>query len=413
MMEVHVLYHNTRDGHVPQWNFIPTREQVAHWHGYPDDIFDMDMVDELPNSGLRYSRLGEVPPGEPWIYELRNYYDLDMYPRHADAILSHFMSEPRLMSDLLAGHGYLLYNDRREGFIDPWFLRVLADALSRHGIPIDRVIYATGAFNAGEVLARRGSGMRPLVVRQCELVSNRHLNASGKHVPSGGIDRRFLCFNRKIEDREYRMQLLSLVEQRGLLPHFHYSFGTESTRPDILERARLMEEPAHWRTHDTMIRLSSGFPMNLDTDQWQVNLAYEHKPANVGAFYGRTGISLVPETIFYGDEVFFSEKVMHAIRYLHPFVVASTPGTLAQMRRLGYETWSDWWDEGYDSITDHHARLEAVVDVVAGIAAWPQRRWDDFLSDTRQACLRNRDMLSRFDYEVSYADQLRGLWPGR
>lgn len=414
MSVVHVLYHNTRDGIVPQWNFIPTAEQVPHWHAYPDDIFDMDLVDELPNSGLRYSRLDDVPPGDPWIYELRNYYDLGMYPNHSDSILGHFVSEPRLMSDLRSGHGYLLFNDRREGFLDPWFIGVLLEAWDRHGIPRDRVIYATGAFNAADVLAKRGGGMRPLVVRQCELVSNRHLNATSHPTPDpDAIDRRFLCFNRKIEDREYRMQLLSLVEQRGLLPHFYYSFGAESTRHDLLERARLLDEPPHWRTHSTMLRLGPRLPMTLDTDQWQVNLAFEHRPTQVGAFYGRSGISLVPETLFYGDEVFFSEKVLHAIRYLHPFIIAGTPGTLAQMRSLGYETWSDWWDEGYDGITDHHARMEAVVELVAGIAAWPSGRWDDFIRGTRAACLRNRDRLSRFDYEVSYVDQLRDLWPDR
>jgi hypothetical protein len=145
--------------------------------------------------------------------------------------------------------------------------------------------------------------------------------------------------------------------------------------------------------------------MILDTDDWGPNLAHAHGPGPVDRFYQQTGISVITETTGYDEEIFFSEKTFHPIRNCQPFMMVSTPGTLMHLRQLGYGTFSEWWDEGYDLIQDHQGRMEAVVDQIQIIAGWSDQRFREFLHDSRQICLNNLKVLIAASHnQISWSD---------
>ena len=50
--------------------------------------------------------------------------------------------------------------------------------------------------------------------------------------------------------------------------------------------------------------------------------------------------------------------------FYHPFVVMAQAGILNYLHTQGFETFSNLFDETYDTITDYHTRLLAVTDAV-------------------------------------------------
>jgi hypothetical protein len=79
-----------------------------------------------------------------------------------------------------------------------------------------------------------------------------------------------------------------------------------------------------------------------------------------------TYVNVITDTFFEGD-VFVSEKVYTAIAHGQIFVMLAPAGTLAYLRSQGYQTFGNFIDESYDSISDNYARLQAVADLVINL----------------------------------------------
>ena len=60
------------------------------------------------------------------------------------------------------------------------------------------------------------------------------------------------------------------------------------------------------------------------------------------------------------DVGFLTEKTFKPIMYGHPFIIASHPGALARLKQLGFETFPQWFDEGYDDIGNSGERIRYV-----------------------------------------------------
>jgi hypothetical protein len=59
--------------------------------------------------------------------------------------------------------------------------------------------------------------------------------------------------------------------------------------------------------------------------------------------------------------VFLSEKMFKPIACYHPFMVLGNRNSLLEMKKLGYETFSKWIDESYDSLPDNK-RMDAIIE---------------------------------------------------
>ena len=66
----------------------------------------------------------------------------------------------------------------------------------------------------------------------------------------------------------------------------------------------------------------------------------------------------------YFDEGFITEKTFRTIANGHPCIWVSAHGTTKVLQRLGFKTYSEFWDESYDSITDPLDRINAVADLI-------------------------------------------------
>lgn len=84
--------------------------------------------------------------------------------------------------------------------------------------------------------------------------------------------------------------------------------------------------------------------------EWEVTSTIDNTISFYTPFeiYKRTCYSIVCETISTGNGFFFSEKMMKPMFAKRPFVLFGPKGYLAQLRKLGFQTFNEYLDESYD-----------------------------------------------------------------
>jgi hypothetical protein len=78
---------------------------------------------------------------------------------------------------------------------------------------------------------------------------------------------------------------------------------------------------------------------------------------------------IVTETVFYHDKLHLTEKTFKPIVSQRPFMLVAAPGNLAYLKSYGFQTFSKWIDESYDTIQDPDQRLQAIVDQTQRLCA--------------------------------------------
>ena len=180
----------------------------------------------------------------------------------------------------------------------------------------------------------------------------------------------FITFNRIIYgDRSYRIYLVSLLKEQGLLEKGLVSFNVtdnlfddwrdETSNPNskLSEQAKQHAEQ-HLVNIDKLIidqaelpgSASANIPRTID--RIDINGDILH----VDAFW-----HIVTETVFYYDKLHLTEKIFKPIVSKQPFMLLASPGNLAYLKSYGFKTFDSVIDESYDTIQDNDLRVEAVV----------------------------------------------------
>lgn len=108
---------------------------------------------------------------------------------------------------------------------------------------------------------------------------------------------------------------------------------------------------------------------------------------------------------------FATEKFYKAIMAETPHLVHTTPRFLEELKLCGYESFSPWIDETYDTIYDPAERLDAIVAEVGRICALPESSYNQVVAECNAIQLRNKRTLiaqNRVDYQA-YRDKY-GDW---
>jgi hypothetical protein len=79
-------------------------------------------------------------------------------------------------------------------------------------------------------------------------------------------------------------------------------------------------------------------------------------------------LNIVTETLYSQDSIFISEKTYKPIYLCQPFIIFGNPFTLNKLHELGYKTFSNWWDESYDSELDLSKRFIKILKVIETIS---------------------------------------------
>jgi hypothetical protein len=81
-------------------------------------------------------------------------------------------------------------------------------------------------------------------------------------------------------------------------------------------------------------------------------------------FYNDSFCDVINETRFAQHCGNYSEKLYQAIRYKRPFILVAPPHTIEYAKRMGFKTFSDFWDESYDQETNHEKRIIKILNLI-------------------------------------------------
>jgi hypothetical protein len=199
--------------------------------------------------------------------------------------------------------------------------------------------------------------------------------------------KKFLCFN-KLE-REQRLRLTERMLEQNYVDLGYYSF--ESSEKDnfhiIADRLDPMQFPYIKANRHK-------FPLRLNITEDREN------PVNIIPddleYFKNSYFSIVNETLFYGvkssstriihhqlnaeySSVFISEKTFKCLALKHPFVVFGRPGTIKGLHKLGFKTFSPYFDESYDNIVDDDERFDAIFNEITRLINLSDDEWLEIL----------------------------------
>jgi len=156
----------------------------------------------------------------------------------------------------------------------------------------------------------------------------------------------FLNYNRRPTFK--RCMLVYKLQQQNLFDHGLVSLGWK--------RELLDDQIKNYFSDDFL----NTFPITFDDTDLIINQA----ESLILKDFMNTYVSLVSESLVGPNVIFPTEKIWKPIAFYHPFIVISEPGFLQHLRKLGYKTFSKWFDESYDQELDQDKRLNMVINEI-------------------------------------------------
>ena len=114
--------------------------------------------------------------------------------------------------------------------------------------------------------------------------------------------------------------------------------------------------------------------------------------------------TIVAESGYIDPTCYISEKTLSSIWHKTPFVLAAPPYTLKLLKKLGFKTFSDYWDESYDDEEDHTNRLLKVFSVIDYISTMPLSKAEKIYQEMRFILDHNKENYIKLEKELKRHD---------
>ena len=281
---------------------------------------------------------------------------------------------------------YFLVTLFYEGYMDDEFLDHMSNYFTAKNIPLSQIIYLSNCYNGQSVYENYCLRKNKLVEMKMEYFPIFRIDrcdiqlalSSPKEYKTGTRKKTFLCFNRRYND--HRLLLYLKMFQLGLVDQSFYSMDKNQPEANrtfvenckyLLSRFDDMElGPSDVLAADKIL------PLVLD------NPNFSRYPMDRGEtvthLYDDSLINIVNETYFFSNVIHITEKTYKPIAFMQPFVLLGAPGSLQHIKDMGFKTFGEFWDEGYDNEKDHKKRFNMIIEVLKNIASWPEEVKIDF-----------------------------------
>jgi hypothetical protein len=214
------------------------------------------------------------------------------------------------------------------------------------------------------------------------------------------ISKLFLFLNKEIQDvgsiissesyrsgvrRQHRITLLLALYAKGLLDKTYVSFPKLPARKNLawINNIKPELQKIARQGFDVLYKL----PFVLDIYQHEslkFTFDYATTKDELLPFYNNSMFSIIAETHFFTTELdkrkcrFLTEKTFRPLSLKQPFIIVSVPGTLQEIRRLGYKTFDGIIDESYDNIKDDDSRLLKIIEEIERLSNLDNNTLDDY-----------------------------------
>lgn len=195
--------------------------------------------------------------------------------------------------------------------------------------------------------------------------------------------------------RPHRLFLFSEIKTNPTLDYnSDMSLGYDTTHniPIAEERENTLDHFERYLSSRPLFKKNYEYIKNFDFQQIfeiDVNIHENQSHNNARNFAEDYFCTVVSETDIENTAIFFSEKTFRPITNLQPFVLVGNPDSLRELRRMGYITFSRWWDESYDEEYDYYLRVRKVSKVLEEIASWDKKKLFQVKQEMEQTLIFN------------------------
>ena len=175
----------------------------------------------------------------------------------------------------------------------------------------------------------------------------------------------FISYNNLVNPfRAHRIDFLCRLYDKDLIKQGLVSFNAPSE--DEIDRSVTRnpwltdESKAIYEKHKDKLTT----PLIIDTENVEGFLSATIDLPNCRDSF----VHVVTETEYFKDKLHLTEKMFKPIVAGQPFLLLAGAGNLEYLRGYGFKTFSNYWDESYDNITDPGKRVEAVVTILESLA---------------------------------------------
>jgi hypothetical protein len=263
--------------------------------------------------------------------------------------------------------------------------------LVSHVIDSKDIFYISGSPNAQEVYERiyaENSTKETYWISKISIIAvhffqyatqqryHRYFNHVNYEIKEKTKD--FLSFNKM--PREHRVRLLENMLATDYISKGYMSF--EGDPHWIANIENINNEFTHVKQNKNLlpIRLNISderfYPVDITDDDLK--------------YFDDSYYSIVTETCFYTSEmtlegcIFISEKTYKCLSMKHPFILLTRPHTMAELRKMGYKTFSPMIDESYDSIVDDTERFNAIWAEITRLSNQTTEEWIEWQSKIKE-----------------------------
>lgn len=356
---------------------------------YSDDIFWKIFLNNEPYS---LCSSFDIPKDDIFLYPLplnwRTTFFNYFYPR--DGILEFSHTPIHVIDRVRHGNGYFLLEMSAEAFIRDEHLSLIHGYFSNLGIPMYKVLYLTGCMNAADVYEDwciernipNDSQHRLKLISypsaRYHLGSRIHESPEPDYNSEDTPEKLFLCWNRRF--RPHRTILNVALDSLGLVDRSYYSMGKvdpEFQSQKFSDTLPMMFNEIYGISQEDANRLEEKLPLVIDGET-EIGEMCQDTFAKARNFYQNSLVSIVTETNWDIPHLTSTEKSFKPFKEKHPFIIVGVNGALKSMRELGFQTFSEFWDESYDETKDPHVRLIKIIEVCRQIGTWDNEKIIDF-----------------------------------
>jgi len=175
-------------------------------------------------------------------------------------------------------------------------------------------------------------------------------------------------------------------------------------RLELLEKLIPFKEDLYYNLQDPIYDINPQLNIHYKSsdDQYSSDASAIIVPEDCQKF----DIQIVPETLFRTQKTHLTEKVFKPIVMEQPFIIVGCPNSLEYLQSYGFKTFSEFWNESYDSITDPAQRLEAIMKVIKQISELSSTDYKNMLTNINTVVLYNKHHFFSEKFEQSMLTEL-------
>jgi hypothetical protein len=198
--------------------------------------------------------------------------------------------------------------------------------------------------------------------------------------------------------RDHRLAHLYTLIKHNILKNGlvsgNWTNNLNQPKDTLLHRSRVINVTREELTHT----LWENLPVEADGLWLEADPDSSDKHIFNYDIYKNSLVSVVTETHFIEKDTFFTEKIFKPIAAGHPFILLGSWRMLEALRKLGYRTDFDMFDDSYDSIISNSSRFAEVHEHLIKWVSLSRDEKEKSIQRSMDVIIHNQELFRKTDY---------------